>query len=114
MKIHCFFGILFSLCIVPCWSQEVASIQREHHHEHHQNSNPALIENKGQWPQGVLFQSPMEGGKVWVQQHKFIYHLQDFSAMHKAHANPLLTIPEESLARQELIHLNFIGSQQIN
>ncbi len=34
--------------------------------------------------------------------------------MHKAHANPLLTIPEEALAMQELIHLNFIGSQQTN
>lgn len=114
MNIHFFFGILFSICLVPCRSQDLASIQREHDNEHHQSSNPALVENKGQWPQGVLFQSPMEGGKVWVQQHKFIYHLQDFSAMHKAHENPLLAISEDAMARQELIHLNFIGSQQTN
>ena len=46
------------------------------------NKGQLLLENKGQWPEGVLFRSNMPGGKLWVQQHKLIFHLQDYSTMH--------------------------------
>ncbi|MBM3187042.1 MAG: hypothetical protein FJZ67_12140, partial [Bacteroidetes bacterium] len=68
----------------------------QHHHKHNHSIEPKqntpvqgnynLIENKGQWPKGVLFNSKMDGGKIWFQQRKMIYHLQDYSSMHEAHA----------------------------
>ena len=58
------------------------------HHKHvHGKTKSSLLENKGQWPAPVLFQSSIEGGKVWIQQNKFVYHLQDYSAMHDNHGN---------------------------
>ena len=44
-----------------------------------------LIENKGQWPKNVLFQSQQSGGSVWIQQHKLIYHIKDFSEVLPKH-----------------------------
>ena len=110
MKIQIYSGILICFFAQNYWSQE----QETHENHNHGSSKESLIENKGQWPDGVLFQSKIDGGKVWVQQNKFIYHLQDFSSMHVAHANPLLTPLEDPIAKQEVIHLNFIGSQEVN
>tara|TARA_B100000524_G_scaffold86175_1_gene39921 strand:- start:3705 stop:7760 length:4056 start_codon:yes stop_codon:yes gene_type:complete len=110
MKIQIYSGILICFFAQNYWSQE----QETHENHNHGSSKESLIENKGQWPDGVLFQSKIDGGKVWVQQNKFIYHLQDFSSMHEAHANPLLTPLEDPIAKQEVIHLNFIGSQEVN
>ena len=115
MKIHFFFSIFFVLFCFQTWSQDEHLTEHiEHHHEHQLNTVPSLVENKGQWPEGVLFQSPMQGGKVWVQQNKFIYHLQDFSAMREAHLNPTQISTNDALAKQEVIHLNFIGSNEID
>jgi len=115
MKIHLFFGIFYVLYCSQTWSQdEHLSEHVDHHLEHQLNTVSSLLENKGQWPEGVLFQSPMQGGKVWVQQNKFIYHLQDFSAMREAHLNPAQISTNDALAKQEVIHLNFIGSNDID
>ena len=110
MKIQIYISLF--LCF---FAQNYLSQEQENHHNHnHGASKESLIENKGQWPEGVLFQSKIDGGKVWVQQNKFVYHLQDFSSMHEAHARPLLTAIEEPVAKQEVIHLNFIGSQEVS
>ena len=110
MKIQIYISLFLCFFAQNYWSQE----QKYHHNHNHGASKESLIENKGQWPEGVLFQSKIDGGKVWVQQNKFVYHLQDFSSMHEAHAKPLLTAIEEPVAKQEVIHLNFIGSQEVS
>ena len=110
MKIQIYTGIFLCFFVQNYWSQD----QESHHNHNHGASKESLIENKGQWPDGVLFQSKIDGGKVWVQQNKFVYHLQDFSSMHEAHANPLLITEENPVAKQEVIHLNFIGSQEVS
>lgn len=71
-----------------------------------------LLENKGQWPSGVLFRTNMSGGKVWLQQRKMIYHLQDYSAMQKAHAmqNPYF---RSETVKQTVIHVNFEGANLV-
>ena len=81
--------------------------------EHTHNQKSSLIENKGQWPEPVLFQSPMEGGKVWVQQNKFVYHLQDFSSMHENHMNFENSTGRTDI-REEVVHLNFHGSNKVS
>ncbi|MEJ6505764.1 MAG: PKD domain-containing protein [Crocinitomicaceae bacterium] len=113
MKILFYFLTL--ICFIPhwLWSQD-AHVNHVGGHSHESTSHQSLIENKGQWPDGVLFQSPIDGGKVWVQQNKFVYHLQDFSAMHESHANPSWEPTESIQNKQEVIHLNFLGSQKVN
>mgnify|MGYP001357987604 CR=1 FL=1 len=109
MKIQIYTSIFLCFFVQNYLSQE----QEAHHSPNHGASKESLIENKGQWPEGVLFKSKIDGGNVWVQQNKFVYHLQDFSSMHEAHANPLKPV-EEPIAKQEVIHLNFIGSDSSN
>ena len=69
----------------------------------------AFIENKGQWDPAVLFKSKFDGGNLWVQNKKFVFHFQDFSGLHAAHGNTNLSKEElENLKnRQTVVHLNF-------
>ncbi|NDA97616.1 MAG: hypothetical protein EBY31_00200, partial [Flavobacteriia bacterium] len=76
------------------------------------NKGQLLLENKGQWPEGVLFRSNMPGGKLWVQQHKLIFHLQDYSTMHKLHAMAEPNYKGQDVS-QTLVHLNFRGSNEV-
>ena len=82
------------------------------HQQHNHQKKSNLIENKGQWPKPVLFNSSIEGGKVWIQQNKFVYHLQDYSAMHENHGNFDSDAGIE--IREKLVHLNFVGSNQFS
>ena len=50
----------------------------------HGTHSGGFFENKGQWPEGVLFKTQISGGNIWVQQKKLVFHLQDFSQLHKA------------------------------
>ena len=117
MKIKSLLILLFSFVFSFSFSQENLTPHENHVHKidpnRHSSSSTMLIENKGQWPEGVLFRSKMEGGNVWVQQHKFVYHLQDYSAMYEAHAmkNPG---PMNEEIKETVVHLNFIGSNRIN
>jgi len=95
------------------WAQ-----QRQNKHaitpaEHTHTQNSSLIENKGQWPEPVFFRSSMEGGKVWVQQNKFVYHLQDFSSMHENHMNFENSTGRTDI-REEVVHMNFVGSNKVS
>jgi gliding motility-associated-like protein len=72
-----------------------------------------LIENKGQWDNQILFQSSFQGGNLWVQQHKLLFHLQDYSAYQAAHANFRKTVPNSTAFRQSVIHANFVGSNEV-
>ena len=71
-----------------------------------------FIENKGQWDKDVLFQSKFSGGNLWIQQKKFVFHLQDFSAMHENHDSDLKIISEPIIA-QTTVHLDFLGAQEV-
>lgn len=79
---------------------------RHDHSIHH-----AFLENKGQWPEQVMFKSHFNGGNMWVEQKKIMFHLQDFSNLHRVH-----TVAEDDLDptyRQTLIHLNFVGANEV-
>src|SRR5690606_7285737 len=85
------------------------SYSQEVKHEH--SILHSFIENKGQWDKDVLFQSKFEGGNLWVQQQKFVFHLQDFSALHQIHASTNATV--SPTIKQHAVHLNFIGSNKV-
>ena len=93
-------------------AQELSTHDIDHHNHTHDFKRSNLLENKGQWPSPVLFQSSIDGGKVWVQQNKFVYHLQDYSSMHENHVNFDVNAGNE--IREHLVHLNFVGSNQIS
>ncbi len=71
-------------------------------------NNGVLIENKGQWVDPVLFMAKKEGGKWWVMENKFIYHLQDFSAL--AHGHEKM----DRGMQQTVVHANFMGSKPLS
>jgi gliding motility-associated-like protein len=86
--------------------------------EHKHSVHNAFIENMGQWNDQILFKSKFEGGNLWIQQHKMLFHLADYSNYQKAHANlKALDSREENENSQQFfqdaIHLNFIGSNEI-
>jgi gliding motility-associated-like protein len=72
--------LLLIFCVLVFGGQLVAQ-EIEHTH----NTHYALIENKGQWAEKVLFQSKSQGNNIWVQQHGFIYDIRDYSPMRRAH-----------------------------
>jgi gliding motility-associated-like protein len=94
------------LCIL--FQNTVISQEVEHEHSIHH----AFVENKGQWDKDVLFQSKFKGGNLWIQQNKFVFHLQDFSATHAAHAGNKSDVPRKG-NRQTVVHLNFVGSKKV-
>ncbi len=95
--------LLLSIVILNTYAQEIL---------HNHSSPHSFIENKGQWDESILFQSNFSGGNMWIQQHKFVFHLQDFSATHEAHLgkepNPNVT------NKEHVVHFNFLNSNKIS
>ncbi|HBW86044.1 MAG TPA: hypothetical protein DEF82_04680 [Crocinitomicaceae bacterium] len=98
--ISLFFSFNFTL------SQDLNQLNKKSHEDH------VLIENKGQWPSPVLFKSKISFGNIWVQQHKILFHLQDFSRLFELHQKP--EDSEETIfGKQTLVHLNFPSSNEV-
>ena len=95
--------LLLSFVFISSLAVNGQEITHDHSIQH------SFIENKGQWNDQVLFQSKFDGGNLWVQQKKMVFHLQDFSQMHEVHAN-FKDIKKPSQNRQTVVHLNFIGA----
>ncbi len=100
-------GFLTLLLLFPILTNYAQEVTHDHSIYH------AFIENKGQWPEQVLFKSQFNGGNMWVEQNKFMFHLQDFSNLHTAHTVPEKEHPEDTYS-QTLIHLTFEGSNEVN
>ncbi len=96
--------LIFFLRLV-CISQDIL-----HPHDAHFN----FIENKGQWPESVLFKAPFNGGNLWIEQNKFIFHLQDFSALRRIHNDPSASQNISPVIKQTVVHLNFEGSNKVS
>ncbi|MBI1836070.1 MAG: gliding motility-associated C-terminal domain-containing protein [Flavobacteriia bacterium] len=103
MRFYFILLILFFTISKTLKAQEI-----EHHHDIHYS----FVENKGQWDSQILFQSKFNGGNLWIQQNKFLFHFQDYSLMHDAHAGGEVT--HNSKIAQTVVHLNFIGSNKVN
>lgn len=48
-----------------------------------------LVENKGQWPEQVLFASDVSGGKIFIEDNAVKYHFFDLSGIQNIHDNGL-------------------------
>lgn len=100
-------NIHFLLCLLLI--SFFGNTQEVHHHHsiHH-----SFIENKGQWGENVLFKTKFQGGNLWVEQGKMMFHLQDFSRLQAYHANPK-SGEDVSSFNQTLLHLNFPGANKV-
>ncbi|OFZ67489.1 MAG: hypothetical protein A3D92_08610 [Bacteroidetes bacterium RIFCSPHIGHO2_02_FULL_44_7] len=83
---------------------------QEVHHTH--SIHHAFLENKGQWNNQVLFKSKFNGGNLWIQQKKMLFHIQDFSATQEMHAN-FKEQSEMPVNRQTVLHVNFLGANDV-
>lgn len=75
---------------------------------HNHSVHYGFIENKGQWPSPVLLKAKVAGANMWVQQNKFVFHVQDFAEMHLAHLGG--EVPVDVKNRQDVVHFNFVHS----
>lgn len=48
----------------------------------------AFVENKGQWPEQVLFRAAFDGGFFWIEADRFRIDLRDYGDVSRRHANP--------------------------
>lgn len=108
MKFHLSSLFIFLCCSFQINAQSLAGVKQIHAKRY---TGKTLIENKGQWPEGVVFRANMDGGKLWVLENKMIFHLQDYSSMHKAHAMSTPGFTGETI-KETLVHLNFVGSKK--
>jgi len=98
-----FLFIFFTLLSLCGSAQEVNHSHSIHH---------AFVENKGQWHNEVLFKSQFDGGNLWVQQKKMLFHLQDFSTVHEIHTASKDAFIEPTI-EQTVVHLNFLGANEV-
>ena len=86
---------------------------QEVHHNH--SVHYAFLENKGQWNDRILFKAKFDGGNLWVQQKKMVFHLQDYSAMEDNHGNWAgKRKTKDPILRQTVVHLNFKGANDVS
>ncbi len=80
---------------------------------HNHSIHHSFIENKGQWDEQILFQSKFDGGNLWVEQKKMVFHLQDFSGTQQAHVG-FGKSEDRKVNRQTVVHLNFLGANEVS
>jgi gliding motility-associated-like protein len=101
---------LFLLSLFSFFQISFAQDQSQHGIDSHEDET--LIENNGQWPSSVLFKSKISAGNIWVQQHKILFHLKDYSRLFELHRRPKDS--EDTIyGKQTLVHLNFPSSNEV-
>ncbi|MEN9987582.1 MAG: hypothetical protein RLZZ585_621 [Bacteroidota bacterium] len=86
----------------------LAQVSAQDSHEEIPHNEIQFIENKGQWPSVVQFQSSVSGGKLWIGDSSILFQLQDLSDQHKAHYD--LKNVENPSVKSALIQQKFLGS----
>lgn len=104
------FRSLFLVTLLSCFQISFAQDYSKHMHNSHVDET--FIENQGQWPNSVLFKSKIAAGNIWVQQHKILFHLKDYSRLFELHQKPK-DAEETIYGKQTLVHLNFPSSNEV-
>ena len=101
--------MLSRLLVMVSFILVFTSNAQEVHYDH--SVHHAFVENKGQWPESVLFKAKFSGGNLWVEQGRLVFHLQDFSNIHAAHASR--GDASDISARQTIAQVQFVGAQHV-
>lgn len=67
-----------------------------------------IVENKGQWPQDVLYATDVEHGKVFLVKDGFTYHFFDVSSVSAAHNGQAQPTPGSTRIRGHVFHQQFL------
>lgn len=76
--------------------------------------NYHFIENKGQWPNGVLFSTDVDGGKIWIEQGRVMYQFNDYSEVEKVHHDHDFSQKKPLQLKQSLLLNYFEGANTIS
>lgn len=99
---------LMMLIVNVLFSSILLAQEIQHKHSIHHG----FIENKGQWEEQVLFKFKFPGGNLWVEQNQLLFHIQDYSKLQYAHANP--SIPNlETTFDEHAVQVQFLNSNKI-
>lgn len=84
------------------WGQEIEVAEGEYQ----------FFENKGQWPNGVLYRAKLPTGSIWLEQGRILYHFMDYSELQHSHANPdhQLSDTDSITFQQDLVAATFLGA----
>jgi gliding motility-associated-like protein len=72
-----------------------------------------FFENKGQWPNGVLYRAKMASGSIYLEQGRILYYFTDYSQLQATHANLQQNLTTDSIVfKQNVVTANFLGANQ--
>ncbi|MFM9986688.1 MAG: PKD domain-containing protein [Flavobacteriales bacterium] len=77
-----------------------------------QDSYYALVKNKGQWPEQVLFASDLEDGKVFLEKTCLTWHFMDITPIRQSHNQGKQFRPEDLRIKGHVYKAEFIGSNE--
>jgi gliding motility-associated-like protein len=72
-----------------------------------------IIENKGQWPDDVLYKADLQGGSFYLEKNRFTFNFLDSEYLfrrHQQHAGIPIEKPLEENIRGHAYRVNFVGS----
>lgn len=73
----------------------------------------SFIENKGQWPNHVLYASDVKGGKIFVEHNSLKYHFFDLSAIEQAHNEGKVFLPNDVRIKGHVYEVQFLGCNEV-
>ncbi|MCH2225824.1 MAG: hypothetical protein MK066_13725, partial [Crocinitomicaceae bacterium] len=77
-------------------------------HVEHEHGSYKMFENKGQWPDQVLFRADAHGGKLWFEEEGILYQFLDYSDI--KHADFSAETVENPEVREHLVYAHFLGA----
>lgn len=96
--------LTFAICVgFTLFSQEINRRYDIHH---------TLVENKGQWPENVLFFSDQLGGNLWIEKGAIMYDIRDYSKLHEEHVTAKPS--SRPAPRKSLIKISFLNADFSN
>lgn len=70
----------------------------------------SIIENRGQWPSGIIGAADLESGKLFLEEGRLTYHFFDLSAIRKAHFEGYEPKPSDTRIKGHVYRMNFMNS----
>ncbi|MFN0033080.1 MAG: gliding motility-associated C-terminal domain-containing protein [Flavobacteriales bacterium] len=69
-----------------------------------------LVQNKGQWPQHVLYAAELDGGKIFLEGNAIKWHFIDASAVSASHRDGKSFLPDDVRIKGHVYEVKFEGA----
>ena len=81
-------------------------------YSHDQSNIYQFIENKGQWASNIKYRTELGGGRLYLENDGFTYHLYDLSEVNRYHGNKYEIPDKIPHINQHAFKVNFINSSE--